>query len=60
MANFEALASLVLQNAICNGFYGFLSLEKNFFCFSRKLNREKAISLTWFLMRNLKKKNLEE
>ena len=37
---FEALASLVLQNAICNGFNGFFSLEKNFPCFSRKLNRK--------------------
>ena len=52
---FEALASLVLQNAICNGFNGFFSLEKNFPCFSRKLNRKKAISSrTFFVDKNLK------
>ena len=31
--SFEALALLVLQNAIRNSFYIFLVLEKNLFCF---------------------------
>ena len=50
---FEALASLVLQNAICNGFYGFFSLENNFPCFSRKLNRKKAILCLFLFFKSI-------